>query len=207
MTLKEFYDKRWDAISNKLTKFVDSTDVRDPFIDSKKNNPIMIIGEAPGGEEVKLGEPFCGPAGKNLRYLISESGLNRETDFLITNALPFRTFQFTDKGTKNRTPTKEELRIGSLLLEQELIMVKPSIILVLGGSAKTALKFIPDLHKEVKDLHRGEWKEIDIYGFKTIITHTYHPSPLVYNQKSKAEDLKYYFKKTLPLIVKTRTYL
>jgi len=207
MTIREFYDKRWSTIESDLGKLVDSTDVRDPFIDIKKDNPIMIIGEAPGGEEVKLGEPFCGPAGKNLRYLISLSELSRETDFLITNALPFRTFQEGIKGRKNRTPTKDELQIGSLLLEQELIMVKPSIILILGGSAKTAVKFIPDLYKEVKDLKRGEWKEIEIYGFKTIITHAYHPSPLVYNQKEKAEELKEYFKKDFPTLVKTKTYL
>lgn len=207
MTLTEFYDKRWNSIKSNLGKLVDFTDVRDPFVDIKKPNPIMIIGEAPGGEEIKLGEPFCGPAGKNLRYLIGESGLSRDTDFLITNALPFRTFQDGAKGRKNRTPTKEELQIGSILLEQELIMVKPSVILILGGSAKTAVKFIPDLYKEVKDLQRGEWKEIEIYGFKTIVTHTFHPSPLVYNQKSKAEELKAYFRKTLPLIVKTKTHL
>lgn len=198
MNLTEFYDKRWDAISEYLTNRVDSTDVRDPYIDIKKSNPIMIIGEAPGGEEVTKGQPFCGPAGKNLRWLIKESGLNRKTDFLITNALPFRTFQQGEVGIKNRTPTKNELQIGSVLLEQELQIVKPSVILVLGGSAKTALKFIPSLYKEVKTLQRNTWKEIEIFGFNTIVTHAYHPSPLVYNQKDKATDLKNYFRNILP---------
>lgn len=202
MTLTEFYDKRWDSISNELDSNVDSTDVRDPFVDIKIKNPIMIIGEAPGGEEVELGEPFCGPAGRNLRYLIQLSGLDRQTDFLITNALPFRTFQEGAKGRKNRTPTKDELQIGSILLEQELVMVKPSIILILGGSAKTAVKFIPDLYKEVKDLERNQWKQINIYGFDTIVTHAYHPSPLVYNHTDKAEDLKNYFKNILPKLFK-----
>ena len=202
MNLTEFYNRRWDAISDYLTELVDSTDVRDPYIEIKKQNPIMIIGEAPGGEEVLKGQPFCGPAGKNLRWLIKQSGLNRKTDFLITNALPFRTFQKGEIKIKNRTPTKDELQIGSILLEQELKIVKPSIILVLGGSAKTALKFIPDLYNEVKKLQRNTWKKIDIFDFKTIITHAYHPSPLVYNQKDKAEDLKNYFRNILPLLFK-----
>jgi len=200
MLLSKFYDERWNAISKYLNETVDSTDVRDPYVDIKINNPIMIIGEAPGGNEVKQGEPFCGPAGKNLRSLIELSGLNRKTDFLITNALPFRTFQVTPSGRKNRTPFKEELQIGSILLEQELKIVKPSIILILGGSAKTAIKFIPNLYSEVKNLQRNTWKEIEIYGFKTIVTHTYHPSPLVYNQKLKAKDLRNYFQTILPVL-------
>lgn len=201
MDLKEFYDKRWSSISDYLGDTVDSTDVRDPYIDVKEKNPIMIIGEAPGGEEVLKGEPFCGPAGKNLRWLICESGLDRKKDFLITNALPFRTFEEGVKGRKNRTPTKEELEIGSVLLEQELKIVKPSVILILGDSAKKAVKYIPDLFKEAKKLERNTSKEIEIYGFKTIITYAYHPSPLVYNQKSKAEDLKNYFRNILPKLV------
>lgn len=116
--------------------------------------------------------------------------------------MPFRTFSNGVNGRKNRTPTKDELRTGSLLLEQELVMVKPSVILILGGSAKTAVKFIPDLYNEVKDLERNTWKKINIYGFDTIVTHAYHPSPLVYNQKTKAAELKTYFKTILPNLFK-----
>lgn len=202
MNLTKFYDKRWSVIENQLNEFVDPTDVRDPYVEIKRKNPIMIIGEAPGGTEVELGKPFCGPAGKNLSFLIEYAGLDRKKDILITNALPFRTFEEGANGRKNRTPTKEELRIGSILLEEELIMVKPSVILVLGGSAKTALKFIPDLYKAVKNMERNSYKEIEIYGFKTIVTFAYHPSPLVYNTKSKAEDLKLYFKDILPTLIK-----
>jgi hypothetical protein len=72
----------------------------------------------------------------------------------------------------------------------------------LGGSAKTAVKFIPNLYREVRDLERNTWKEIDMCGFKTIITHAYHPSPLVYNHREKADDLKNYFKNILPTLLK-----
>lgn len=197
MKITEFYDLRWKILSSVFTGLVDSTDVRDPYISIKKKNPIMIIGESPGSEEVRLGQPFCGAAGKNLTSLIELSGLDRKTDFLITNAVPFRTCEYGVKGLKNRTPTKDELREGSMLLEQELVMVEPHIILMLGESAKSAVKFIPDLYDVVKNLQRGESKEIEIYGFKTIITYTYHPSPLVYNQKPKAQELQNYFTTTL----------
>ena len=107
MNLEQFYDKRWEVIGNELSELVDPSDVRDPYIGIKRDNPIMIIGEAPGGTEVDRGEPFCGPAGKNLSFLIEYAGLDREKDILITNALPFRTFEEGAKGRKNRTPTKK----------------------------------------------------------------------------------------------------
>ena len=45
----------------------------------------------------------------------------------------------------------------------------------------------------MKTLQRDEYREIELYGFKTILTTTYHPSPLVYNTKEKAEILKNFF--------------
>ena len=201
--LLEFYKKRYSIISNKLDfTNIDKTIVIDTNSKDKCSNPIMIIGEAPGGTEVELGKPFCGPAGKNLDYLISISGLDKAKDILITNALPFRTFANTEKGVKNRTPTKEELKIGSELLIEELKIVKPSVILLLGGSAKSAVKFIPELKEQMKTLVRDEYREIELYGFKTILTTTYHPSPLVYNTKAKAVILQNYFKNILPKIYK-----
>jgi DNA polymerase len=201
--LKEFYKSRYNLIKDKLDfSKIDITLVEDEFVMLKGDNPIMVIGEAPGGTEVELGKPFCGPAGKNLDYLISISGLTKEKDILITNALPFRTFENTEKGVKNRTPSKEELKVGSELLIEELKIVKPRIILLLGGSAKSAVKFIPELKEQMKTLQRDEYREIELYGFKTILTTTYHPSPLVYNTKAKAEILQNYFKNILSKIYK-----
>lgn len=51
--------------------------------------------------------------------------------FLITNAFPFRTYE----NNKNRTPSANELKIGAKLLEREIEIVKPSLILLLGNSA------------------------------------------------------------------------
>lgn len=198
--LKEYYSTRWDKIKNDVDITVDLTNVVDPYIDIKKKNPIMIIGESPGGEEVKMKEPFCGKSGKNLRHLISISGLDRKTDFLITNAMPFRTFNIGKHSIINRTPTNNELQLGSFLLEQELILVKPRIILILGNSAKNSLKFVPDIHMHLKTLKRGTFIKTNIYGFNTTITHTLHPSPLVYNKIDKREEMFDFFKNTLPRI-------
>ena len=195
--LKKFYKDRYSKIKDKIPDFVniDKTQVSDPYLDQKNNKIILIIGEAPGGTEVELKQPFCGPSGKNLLYLIEQSGLKRESDFIITNAFPFRTFEETSKGIKNRTPNKEELKIGSELLIEELKIIKPDIILLLGGSALKSIKYIPEINENIKDLKWNEFKNINIFGFNTIITKAYHPSPLVYNTKSKANDLLLYFRK------------
>ena len=118
--LEEFYKNRKNFIN---FENVDYTDVYDSYLDKKIDNPIMIIGEAPGANEVKEKQPFVGMAGKNLDYLIKLSGLDRKKDFLITNAFPFRTFE----GNKNRTPKAKELKEGAKLLLKEIEIVNQNL--------------------------------------------------------------------------------
>jgi len=184
MTLKEFYKKRKDFIKKYISENIDFTDVFDKYLDEKGNNPIMIIGEAPGVNEVKLKEPFVGKAGENLNYLISLSGFDRKRDFLITNAFPFRTYE----GNKNRTPKAKELKIGAELLKKEIEIVKPSLILLLGNSAIKAFSYVCP---EVKNLKKcGFYK---VCGLKIGVC--YHPSPLAFNRKNIREALENFFKK------------
>jgi len=182
--LKEFYKKRKEFIKEYLNENIDFTEVFDKYIDEKKDNPIMIIGEAPGANEVRLGEPFVGKAGENLNYLITLSGLDRKKDFLITNAFPFRTFE----NNKNRTPKAKELKIGAELLKKEIEIVKPSIILLLGNSAIKAFSYVCP---EVKNLQKC--------GFYNVcelkIGVCYHPSPLAFNRKEIRNSLEKFFKK------------
>ena len=172
---------------------IDMSVVYDKNLEQKVDNPIMIIGEAPGANEVKEGIPFCGMAGKNLSYLIKLSNLDREKDFLITNAFPFRTFE----GNKNRTPNANELQFGAKLLLQELKIVKPRMILLLGGSAKRAFLKLEDksLTTALKSMQNHTFKEVKTnIGFKTVLGISFHPSPLVVNQKQKREKLEEFFK-------------
>ena len=182
MKLKEFYKNRKEFISNFLNENIDFTEVFDPFLDEKIQNPIMIIGEAPGAKEVELKEPFVGKAGENLNYLISLSRLDRKKDFLITNAFPFRTF----KNNKNRTPSVKELKIGAKLLEKEIEIVKPSLILLLGNSAIKAFSYVCS---EVKNL-----KKCGFYNVCNLnIGICYHPSPLSFNRKEIKKALEEFF--------------
>ncbi len=177
---------------------IDPTLVYDNTLENKIPNPIMIIGEAPGANEVEQQKPFVGLAGKNLSEVIEKSGLNRERDFLITNAFPFRTFEKSPKGIKNRTPNTKELTEGAKLLLEEINIVRPKMILLLGGSSKKAFSKIADKSavKTVRSMENHSFS--DIY-FATIDFHTkvgisFHPSPLVYNTAYKREELTSFFK-------------
>ena len=189
--LLDFYNKREEFIKKHFSENIDFTNVFDKYINEKKTNPIMIIGEAPGANEVKLKEPFVGKAGENLNYLISLSGLDRKKDFLITNAFPFRTFN----ENKNRTPSASELKIGSKLLEEEIEIVKPSLILLLGNSAIKAFSYIP-WAKEVKNLKKCGVYEINNYKIGVC----FHPSPLAFNRSDIRKSLEEFFKSIKSLI-------
>jgi DNA polymerase len=185
--LKDFYLSRKNYIN---FENVDYTDVYDPYLDDKIHNPIMIIGEAPGANEVKEKAPFVGMAGKNLDYLISLSKYDRKKDFLITNAFPFRTFQ----ANKNRTPKAKELKEGAKLLLKEIHIVKPRLILLLGNSAIKAFSYLPLKNaKQVKNYKRNSINEFDFLEFKTKIGVTFHPSPISFNRKNIRQDLEKFF--------------
>ena len=164
----------------------------DPYLNQKVDNPIMIIGEAPGSNEVKEKQPFVGMAGKNLDYLISLSKYDRKKDILITNAFPFRTYE----NNKNRTPKASELKQGAKLLLEEIKIVKPKLILLLGNSAIKAFSYLPILNaKDVKKFERNSINEFDFGFYKTKIGVTYHPSPISFNRKDIRKDLERFFKK------------
>jgi len=185
--LEEFYKNRKNFIN---FENVDYTDVYDSYLDEKIDNPIMIIGEAPGANEIAQKEPFVGMAGKNLNYLIKLSGLDRKRDFLITNAFPFRTFE----GNKNRTPKAKELKEGAKLLLKEIEIVKPKLILLLGNSAIKAFSYLPiETAKEVKNFERNSINEFKFPFYTTKIGVTFHPSPISFNRKEIRNKLEVFF--------------
>jgi DNA polymerase len=88
---------------------------------------IMIVGEAPGFNEDRQGEPFVGAAGKLLDTLLARIGLGR-SDVYITNVLKCRPPQ-------NRDPMPNEVEACSPYLARQLAMIKPKVVLVLGRHA------------------------------------------------------------------------
>ncbi len=88
---------------------------------------IMIVGEAPGFNEDRQGEPFVGAAGKLLDTLLARIGLGR-ADVYITNVLKCRPPQ-------NRDPMPNEVESCSPYLARQLALIKPKVVLVLGRHA------------------------------------------------------------------------
>lgn len=95
----------------------------------------MIVGEAPGREEIKQGIPFCGRSGLLLDDALHKAGTHR-VNVYVTNCFK------GDVGEGNRNPTFEELEEHKFLLMAELFKVEPKRILLLGAIATN--RFLPN---------------------------------------------------------------
>lgn len=140
----------------------------------------LIIGEAPGGEEDRQGEPFVGRAGQLLNAMLLAIGLPRETVF-IANILKCR-------PPGNRDPRPDEVANCLPFLNAQIALLKPKIILVVGRiAAQTLLATDAPLSRLRGKLHH--------YGdADTPLVITYHPAYLLRTpaDKRKAwEDLKF----------------
>jgi len=130
---------------------------------------VMLVGEAPGAKEDETGRPFVGRSGQLLSALLEEIGLTRE-DVFITSILKSR-------PPKNRAPTQFEVNICRPYLEQQIELIKPRIIVLLGGVAISSL--IGPC--KVSESH-GRFYE---YNFQTYFM-TYHPAAALRFPKIKS---------------------
>ena len=139
-----------------------------------KNAKIMFIGEGPGADEDRLGEPFVGRAGKLMNMAFKMAGINRK-DVYIANIVKCRPPQ-------NRNPEEDEATACLDYLRNQVVLVKPKIIVLLGS---VALKNI--LGKEYGiTASRGKWIE------KKGITYmpTWHPAALLRDENKKIDFIK-----------------
>lgn len=175
---------------------------------------IMLVGEAPGATEIVEGRPFTGQAGKVLEEYLEKLGLTRE-DLYISSAVRSRPFK--DKvvaGTSdgaaprlsrsNRTPTKNEVLAHAAILDAEIDLVQPQIIVPMGN---IGLHRLIGSHETISSLH-GQVIEGPIlrledpsdprsgYAFGERIYSIfplYHPAAVIYNRSLEAvieRDLK-----------------
>ena len=138
---------------------------------------VMIIGEAPGADEDRLGAPFVGKSGGLLDKMLAGIGLTRK-DVYITNVLPWR-------PPGNRPPTDSEIAVCLPFLKRQIDLLKPKIILLLGGSAANS---VLDNNESISKV-RGHWHEYMLTDKTTVpAIATFHPAFLLRNsaQKSKA---------------------
>ena len=135
---------------------------------------IMFVGEGPGADEDKQGEPFVGRAGQLLNNMITAMGIRRE-DVYIANIVKCR-------PPDNRTPEKDECDTCSPFLMRQIETIQPKMIVALGAVAAKNLLGINDSMANL----RGK-----IYDFKgTKLVATYHPAYLLRDPRQKAEAWK-----------------
>lgn len=146
------------------------------------NADIMLIGEAPGKEEIKYKKPFCGAAGANLSEFLEALDLKRDEIF-ITNVCKFRPTKTSAKGTvSNRTPSKAEIKAAQPFLYEEIEVIDPKIIVTLGNTALYAVSGNSEL--KVGEVH-GQIIHIIIIGRKYNLFALYHPASIIYNRSLK----------------------
>ena len=142
-----------------------------------KNADIMFIGEGPGADEDRLGEPFVGKAGKLMNQAFNGIGINRNKVY-IANIVKCRPPQ-------NRTPEQDEAKACMDYLRNQVILVRPKIIVLLGN---TALKNILGDEYSITT-SRGTWAQKKGIFYMP----TWHPAALLRDESKKIDfwkDLK-----------------
>ena len=137
------------------------------FSDGNPDARIMLIGEAPGRDEDRMGLPFVGESGQLLDRMLGSVGFGRN-DVYITNTLPWR-------PPGNRTPSSEEVQMLWPFLCRHIELKAPDIIVALGGSSA---KLLLETKMGILKL-RGSVTEKSFGGRAIPILATLHPAYLL----------------------------
>lgn len=157
------------ALKSTATNFV--------FADGSPEASIMFIGEAPGGEEDRVGLPFVGPAGHLLDRMLIAIGLRRR-EVYITNILPWR-------PPGNRNPTDAEIAACLPFIERHIALLAPKILVLVGSTSAKALLRTRDGITRL----RGKWVSYaEPYNGTAIATRAiFHPAYLLRSPAQKRE--------------------
>lgn len=171
--LQDFYREYMEEM-----QILGLSDDSDSFVYGHGNpdSPVVLIGEAPGAEEVKAGIPFVGQAGKNLNSRLEAGGIARQ-DIFVTNAIKYRLSEVNPQTGKlrNRPATAQDIRANSRWLRMEMQMIKPKIIITLGRVPLKCL-FL-DKNYQMSDVH-GKEIETELGA----VIPLYHPASIIYNR-------------------------
>ncbi len=146
------------------------------FADGNPEAAVMIVGEAPGAEEDRLGKPFVGRAGGMLDRMFVEVGLERtqaapENSLYITNILNWR-------PPGNRNPTQAEMKLMTPFVSRHIELVSPKILVLMGGISCSTLLGVGKISQLRGKWH--EWRGIPVMPM-------FHPAFLLRNPIAKRE--------------------
>ena len=148
------------------------------FADGVAGSPVMVVGEAPGADEDRLGKPFVGVSGQLMDRMFDAIGMSRERDLYITNILFWR-------PPGNRTPTLSEQAICMAFTRRHIELARPKVLVLAGG---TAAKSVLDTTEGIMRL-RGKWTTLGLDDGSTVPTlPTFHPAYLLRTPASKRQS-------------------
>ncbi len=152
------------------------------FGEGRKGARVMLVGEQPGDKEDRAGEPFVGPAGRELDRGLEAAGIDRSEAY-VTNVV--KHFKFEERGRRriHQTPKRFEIDACRPWLDEELKVVKPEAVVLLGATAAKAL--LGSSFRVTQ--HRGELLDSEI---APILTATIHPSAILRgpDEQTRAEE-------------------
>jgi uracil-DNA glycosylase len=161
------------------------------FGEGLKRAQVMFVGEQPGDKEDQAGKPFVGPAGKELDKGLEAAGIPRDEAY-VTNVV--KHFKFEERGRRriHQTPKRFEIDACKPWLAEELRVVEPQALVLLGATAAKALMGSSFRLTQ----HRGELLDSEL---APVVTATIHPSAILRQQDDEsraaereafAEDLR-----------------
>ncbi|ROO27597.1 DNA polymerase [Salinisphaera orenii MK-B5] len=170
----------WDELEAWLTTRDHRGAQRPVFGVGARDADVLIVGEAPGAQEDAQGVPFVGRAGKLLDRMLFAIGCSRETNVYITNICKFR-------PPNNRDPNAEEVAADWPVLERQIELMDPTLVVAVGRvAAQTLLNSGDSLGKLRGRTHKYPQRDLDVLI-------TYHPAFLLRSPQMKARawaDLK-----------------
>ena len=146
------------------------------FSDGPNDSKIMLIGEAPGADEDRIGKPFVGPAGQLLDKMLDCINLNRKKNFYITNLVFWR-------PPGNRNPNKQEISACLPLTKKHISIINPRLLILLGNVASQS---ILSTNEGINILRKKENYFIDKdFNLKIPVKAIFHPAYLLRNPIEK----------------------
>jgi uracil-DNA glycosylase len=141
------------------------------FGEGLKRSRVMLIGEQPGDKEDLAGEPFVGPAGRELDRGLEAAGIDRGEAY-VTNVV--KHFKFEERGRRriHQTPKRFEVEACKPWLAEELKVVEPEAVVLLGAVAAKAL--LGSSFRVTR--HRGELLDSEL---APLVSATIHPSAIL----------------------------
>jgi uracil-DNA glycosylase family protein len=141
------------------------------FGEGLKRSRVVLVGEQPGDKEDRAGRPFVGPAGRELDRGLEAAGIPRDEAY-VTNVV--KHFKFEERGNRriHQTPKRFEIEACKPWLAEELRVIDPEALVLLGATAAKAL--LGSSFRVTQ--HRGELLDSEL---APIVAATIHPSAIL----------------------------